>query len=100
MSPELPPKASTPDVSSTPSKISTPPPMSPLPPSVTSSRPKGHPVESSPLLQAAPRSSNLSPSPFPENDDEFDGLSMPHRSSLYLIGLTFVNGRDSNFLVC
>jgi solute carrier family 45, member 1/2/4 len=90
MSPEL-PQRSTPDVSSTPSKMSTPPPMQPpLPLSLTSSRPDGDAAESSPLLQAPPRSSNISPSPFPENDNEFDEWSMPHRSSIYLVGLTLL----------
>lgn len=84
MSPEPPPQLSTPDVSSTPTNISTPPPMQPpLPPSIRA-------AESLPLLQAPPRSSNLSPSPFPENDDEYDEWSMPHRSSVYLISLTLL----------
>jgi solute carrier family 45 protein 1/2/4 len=82
----------TPDGSTTPNNIATPPPMQPpLPPSVTASPPNGKLSESSPLLQAPPRSSNLSPSPFPENDDELDDeWTMPHRSSIYLIGLTLL----------
>lgn len=81
----------TPDGSISPNTISTPPPMQPpLPPSVTAPPANSKLSESSPLLQAPPRTSNLSPSPFPENDDEFDEWTMPHRSSIYLIGLTLL----------
>jgi len=91
MSRDPPIQKKTPDGSSTPNNISTPPPMQPpLPPSVTAPPANGKLSESSPLLQALPRTSNLSSSPFPENDDEFDEWTMPHRSSIYLIGLTLL----------
>src|SRR2546423_15224114 len=76
----------------TPPNNTPPPPQMqpPLPPSVTAPPANGKLSESSPLLQAPPQTSNLSPPPFPENDDEFDEWTMPHRSSIYLIGLTLL----------
>ena len=83
--------------------LPSPPPMHPpLPPSIAS-RPSienGLLGESTSLLHHTPpqtpppradriHSSNLSPSPFPDNDEE-DEWTMPHRSTIYMIWLSLV----------
>ena len=74
-------------------KLSSPPPMHPpLPPSVMSNQANGgtgiH--ESSPLLPRPPCSSNPSPSPFLDSDEDDDEWTMPNRSTLYMIWLTLI----------
>jgi solute carrier family 45, member 1/2/4 len=73
-------------------KISSPPPMHPpLPPSIIADGSNGATHEASPLIQhhLRLRSSNLSPSPFPENDED-DEWTMPNRSTIYLFWLTLI----------
>ena len=103
MAPEIPPKQLTPDGTTTNDKkeLPSPPPMHPpLPPSIVSPPPvNGMSHESTTLLhntllQTPPprhgiRSSNLSPSPFPDNDEE-DEWTMPHRSTIYMIYLSLI----------
>src|SRR5947207_8433041 len=91
MAPDPLPQVVTPD-DMTDRKLSSPPPMQPpLPPSVNSNQVNGciGPLESSSLLHHPPRSSNFSPSPFPENDED-DQWTMPNRSTLYMIWLTLI----------
>lgn len=91
MAPYSPPRIATPDDDPTSrKKLSSPPPMHPpLPPSLASDHNvNGIPDESSALLNPH-RSSNLPPSPFPENDED-DEWTMPTRSTFYLIWLTLV----------
>lgn len=89
MTPDAPPKSVTPD-ERTIKKLSSPPPMQPpLPPSLISDQhANGSAHETSALLQPF-QSSNIYPSPFPDNDED-DEWTMPHRSILYLIWLTLV----------
>ena len=87
------PKIISPDASKD-RKLSSPPPMNPpLPPSVTGSEqpPNGHVDETSRLLpqRRLPQSSDLSPSPFPDTDED-DEWAVPSRSTLYLIALTLI----------
>jgi solute carrier family 45 protein 1/2/4 len=70
------------DATSTDGKLLSPPPIHALPPNITDSTFS----ESSPLLRP-PRSSDLSPSPFPDQDDEW---APPLRSTWYLIWLTLI----------
>jgi solute carrier family 45, member 1/2/4 len=89
------PKIISPDASKD-RKLSSPPPMNPpLPPSITGSgqSPNGNVDESSRLLQQQriPQSSDLAPSPFPDNDED-DEWAVPSRSTLYLIALTLIMG--------
>jgi MFS/sugar transport protein len=70
--------------------VSPPPTMQPpLPPSVIPGHVSGSTHETTALLQHPPRSSNVSPSPFPDNDED-DEWTMPTRSTAYLIWLTLV----------
>jgi solute carrier family 45, member 1/2/4 len=93
MSSNSPPKIINPDASAD-RKLSSPPPMHPpLPSSITGSKepPNGRADESSRLLprRRPPQSSDLSPSPFPDNDED-DEWAVPSRSTLYLITLTLI----------
>ena len=105
MAPDTPPKQATPDGQATNDKkdLPSPPPMNPpLPPSIASPPPstsrRPHetttrlhhtPPQTPPQQQHVIRSSNLSPSPFPDNDEE-DEWTMPTRSTLYMIYLSLV----------
>jgi solute carrier family 45 protein 1/2/4 len=84
MSSDVPPILITPDGMATDRKLCSPPPIHPLPPSILNS--EQQPDESTPLLHP-PRSADLSPSPFPDDDDEW---TPPIRSTWYLIWLTLI----------
>jgi len=90
MAPDPPPRIATPDDDPTSRKeLSSSPKYQPLPSSLALDRDANDiPHESSALLNP-PRSSDLLPSPFPENDED-DEWTMPTRSTLYLIWLTLV----------
>ena len=97
--PEVPTPTSTNDKKSL---LCSPPPMHPPPPRSISSSTENclPPGECTTLLHHPPQispygtricSSHLSPSPFPdENDETFDEWTVPHRSTLYMIYLSLI----------